>query len=260
MNKKYIERALSVLIILSLWQLIAMGVGKTLIFPSPISSLAAVFDILAQGSSLKAIYVTFLRVLNAFAISTVCGIAIGFIMHFYAFTKIVFSPLLRIVQTAPVMSFIMLALLWIETNSVAVFVGLLIGLPIMATATLKGLNAIDPNLIIMSDFFEVQRYKKLKYLYMPAIFPFLELAMKNALSLTWKVCVAAEVLAYPQHAIGSQLINAKNLLETERLFAWTFLLIVLGVLSEYALKKLLMVYRLRRRKPKIERYDGELNA
>ncbi len=246
MNRKHVERALSVVLILSIWQVISMGVGKNLIFPSPISSFRALITILSNASSFKTILETLLRVFTAFFISSFFGILIGFLMYFYPVTKILFSPVLRIVQTTPVMSFIMLALLWIDTNYVAVFVGFLIGLPIMALSTYKGLSSISNDLLVMTEFFDVHMYKKFKYLYIPAIFQFVELAMQNTLSLTWKVCVASEVLSYPKFAIGSELINSKNLLETERLFAWTFVLIVIGVLSEYLLRSLLKVYKYRK--------------
>ncbi len=242
MNKQY-RHVLSVILLLSIWQLVSMGVGKSLLLPAPILTFRALFDILGNPSSWNVLFHTLFRVFQAFLIALGSGLLVGFLMYFYSFTKVFFSPVLRIVQTTPVMSFIMLALLWLPANNVPIFVGFLMGLPIIASSTFKGLTSIKKELLFMTDFFEVRMVRRVTKLYLPAIFPFLELAMKNALSLTWKVCVASEVLSYPKFAMGAELLKAKTLLETERLFAWTFMLILCGLLTEYLLMKLLHVYR-----------------
>ncbi len=246
MNKKLLEKVISFFLIFMVWEVVAINVGDNLIFPTPMSTLYAFLRIFNDTSSIKIILISLSRVLKSFMISFIFGVILGFIMHFYRKTRIFFSPFLRMMQTVPVMSFIMLALLWVAIDNVPVLVGLLMGLPIIASSTFKGLHSIDKKLIIMSDSFEVDIIKRLRYLYIPSIFSFLEVAMKNALSLTWKVCVAAEVLAYPKFAIGTELLNAKTFLETDKLFAWTFIIIVFGVLTEYLLKIMLKWYTKKR--------------
>ena len=51
--------------------------------------------------------------------------------------------------------------------------------------------------------------------------------------------MAAEVLCQPKLAIGTQLYYGKIYLETDRLFAWTAVVIVLSVLLERLLRRLL---------------------
>ncbi len=197
MKKRYRQSILSVVIIVSIWQFVSMGVGKNLIFPTPITTFHALVDILSESSTLTAVSSSMFRVFFASLIALFSGFLLGFVMYFCSFSKVLFHPVLKIIQTTPVMSFIMLALLWLKADHVPILVGFLMGLPIIASSILKGLESIDKQLIDMTDFFEVSWIKRLKFLYIPAVFPFLELAMKNALSLTWKVCVASEVLSYP---------------------------------------------------------------
>jgi NitT/TauT family transport system permease protein len=45
--------------------------------------------------------------------------------------------------------------------------------------------------------------------------------LRSALSLCWKVVVAAEVLVQPLRALGTGMQRAKAQLETAELFAWT---------------------------------------
>ena len=50
--------------------------------------------------------------------------------------------------------------------------------------------------------------------------------------MSWKSGVAAEVIGTPMHSIGQQLYFAKIYLEIDRLFAWTFVIVVLSALFE----------------------------
>ena len=57
--------------------------------------------------------------------------------------------------------------------------------------------------------------------------------------MAWKAGIAAEVIANPNNSIGSQLFDAKIYLETDMLFAWTIVVIVLSVVIEKLTVKLL---------------------
>jgi hypothetical protein len=49
-----------------------------------------------------------------------------------------------------------------------------------------------------------------------------------AVGITWKVVIAAEVLAMPIYSVGTKMQNARINLETAEVFAWTFVSIVLS--------------------------------
>jgi NitT/TauT family transport system permease protein len=60
--------------------------------------------------------------------------------------------------------------------------------------------------------------------------------MITSLGLGWKVTVAAEVLSSPKFSIGTKLYKAKIYIESEQLFAWTIVVIVLSLILEYIFK------------------------
>jgi NitT/TauT family transport system permease protein len=62
--------------------------------------------------------------------------------------------------------------------------------------------------------------------------PYFRSACVTALGMAWKSGVAAEVLCQPRKAIGTQLYYAKIYLETENLFAWTAVVVLLSILME----------------------------
>ena len=59
------------------------------------------------------------------------------------------------------------------------------------------------------------------------------------MGLSWKACIAAEVICTPNGSIGQGIYNAKIYLETPSLFAWTAAVILLSVLLEMLIKTII---------------------
>jgi len=62
--------------------------------------------------------------------------------------------------------------------------------------------------------------------------------MNTAIGLSFRVAVAAEVLANPRYGIGTKLLQAKYNLDTAEVFAWTFVILLLSFLFEQLFKKI----------------------
>ena len=61
----------------------------------------------------------------------------------------------------------------------------------------------------------------------------------TGLGLAWKAGVAAEVLCRPAWAVGTQIVQARDYLETPSLFAWTLVVLLLSLALEKLLSALL---------------------
>ena len=104
----------------------------------------------------------------------------------------------------------------------------MLGLPL----SLAGIGAADRQLLEMARVFRVPLGRQLTGIYLPAVLPYFRSAASLGLGLCWKSGVAAEVIGTPMHSIGQQLYFAKIYLEIDRLFAWTFVIVVLSALFE----------------------------
>jgi len=62
--------------------------------------------------------------------------------------------------------------------------------------------------------------------------PFVNSAAAAGISLNMKVLIAAEVLGQPERAVGTNLFNAKAVLDTPGIFAWSVVVILLSYLIE----------------------------
>jgi NitT/TauT family transport system permease protein len=104
--------------------------------------------------------------------------------------------------------------------------------PVITANTMAGVRAVDPNLAELFKVYCPGHAEKIRYLYIPSLLPYLAAGLHSALSLGWKVIVAAEVLVQPLSALGTGMQMAKAQLETPELFAWTAAAVIAAALSD----------------------------
>ena len=105
-------------------------------------------------------------------------------------------------------------------------------LPLIWANVSAGIESVDPQLLEMGRVFHFSRWKRIRYLYLPAALPYFTAAVSNGLGFAWKSGVAAEVLGSPRLSVGRELYSAKITLEFTDLFAWTAVVILVSILME----------------------------
>jgi len=134
-----------------------------------------------------------------------------------------------------VLSIILIALLWFGPERVPVFASFLMVFPVLTGNVMAGVAAADPRLVEMAKAYRLPRRDLFRHVYFPTIGPYLIAGTRTSLSLSWKVVVAAEVLAQPARALGTGMQNAKAQLETTELFAWTAATVTLAAATDIVL-------------------------
>jgi NitT/TauT family transport system permease protein len=97
---------------------------------------------------------------------------------------------------------------------------------------LQGIKSTDGKLLEMAGIFRVGWLKKLKYIYLPHLKPFLVSACSISIGLSWKAGIAAEVIGIPDGSIGEKLYEAKIYFSSGDLFAWTAVIVTISILFE----------------------------
>ena len=152
--------------------------------------------------------------------------------------KALFSPVMTLVKSTPVASFIILALVWLGRGTVPVFIAALMVLPVVWANVSAGLAGIDPQLLELARVYRLPRARVLRRIAWPSVLPHLCAALRSALGLGWKAGIAAEVLTVPPYSIGKRIYEAKLYLETTELFAWTAAVVLVSLLIERLLLRL----------------------
>jgi NitT/TauT family transport system permease protein len=223
---------LGILFLVLLWELAARISGSELILPGPLPVLKR-FIVLAETEAFRyALVKTFLRVMAGIFISAPAGIMIGIAAGLDKRAGSFFRPLFSVIAATPVMSVILIAFLWLGGERTPVFTAFLMVFPVMAANTMAGVKSADEKLRELFALYRLSRQEKLRYLYIPVLTPFILGGLGSALSLCWKVVVAAEVLVQPLGALGTGMQTAKARLETPELFAWTVAAVCAAAFSQ----------------------------
>ena len=148
--------------------------------------------------------------------------------------EILLWPYVTVIKSVPVASFIIICLIWLNTSQLAVFISFLMVFPAIYSNTLQGIRSADPALLEMARLYRVPFSRRLGYIYVPQVKPFLLSGCSVALGMSWKSGVAAEVIAVTSHSIGGMLYDAKVYLEISDLFAWTLIIVILSLCFEKA--------------------------
>ena len=152
--------------------------------------------------------------------------------------KAVFSPVLHIVRAVPVASFIILALVWIKSAYLAVFISFLTVTPMIWSSTESGIENIDVRYLEAAKIFRLNPFKTLFEVKLPFLLPSFTASAANALGFAWKSGVAAEVICRPAGSIGRLLQDAKLYLETPNVFAVTAVVALLSLAFEIIIKRI----------------------
>ncbi len=237
-TRRTIYDVLTVLFWLLVWQAASMIVNQPLFMPSPAETFTALGGLVATEIFWLSVGFTFLRVAAGVAVSFVLGILLAFAAARSAFLKQLLRPVVAAAKATPVMSIIMLALVWFS-SFVPVFACILLCFPIFYTNTLAGLRSVDRQLLEVATVFRVKRRRVLSGIIVPSVVPHVYSALAVCLGFSWKSVVAAEVLSSPRYALGYRMYETKLYLDTPELFAWTLTIIVISLIVEKGLKHLL---------------------
>ena len=232
-----LERAGVLLLYLLAWAIAARAVDVPLLLPSPAAVLARLLSLLPQSTFWLTLGGTLLRTLYAYALGVVLAVLLAALCCRFRAADLLLSPLLSAVRATPVTSFIVLALVWLSSARVPVLTGLLMTLPVVYSAVVQAVRAVDSRLLEMARVHGFGPGRTLRHVVVPSVLPAFTQSCLAAIGLCWKAVVAAEVIGVPKLAVGSRLYEAKIYLETDSLLAWTLTIVLLSVLLEALLRR-----------------------
>lgn len=234
-----IEKGIAVTAVwLALWWLCAALIGKTVVLPYPHHVARTLVALAATGDFWGSSALSIFRILLGFVLGVLFGIFLAVAAHRFQIVDALFSPLVQIVRATPVASFIILLLVLMARVQIPTFICFLMVLPVVYVNVRAGLANVDPHLREVAQIYDFSFGKQLKLLYLPAVVPHLASASRTALGLAWKAGIAAEVLCATKNSIGIEILDAKNYLMTESLFAWTIVVILLSLVLEWGMLRL----------------------
>ena len=242
-NKNLIQKAAAVLLALVVWELMSRFVASELLLVSPIAVVKRLFGLVQEEIFLPTVAYTLKRIALGFVFGFVFGALLALAAGRFKIIEALLWPYMLTVKSVPVASFVVLARIWLSSGGLSVFISFLMVLPIIYTNLLDGIKAVDKKMLEMAEVFKMPFSRRLRFIWLPCVKPFLLSGSRIALGLAWKSGVAAELIGYPEGSVGEVLYYSKLFMNTADLFAWTVVIVLLSVLFErlvlFLLKRLL---------------------
>ena len=228
--KAIMRTVFAILFWVAIWFILAKCVGLEVLLPSPKSTAFALFDLIQTKEFWVICLHSVARISAGLILGALTAVILASLSSVSKIFHALFAPLLAVIKSTPIASFIILALLWIGRDNVPAFITYLIVLPIVWGAVYDSIINVDKRYKEIGQVFGFSKIQKLVHIYVPSVFSSFMASLGTSVGMAWKAGVAAEVLCTPKYSIGTELFESKKYIETADLFAWTAVVIILSVI------------------------------
>jgi ABC-type nitrate/sulfonate/bicarbonate transport system ATPase subunit/ABC-type nitrate/sulfonate/bicarbonate transport system permease component len=239
--KKRLPELVAILCLLVVWEVIAWSADKPEIVPSVFRLFTALGGLVLSGAFWQAVGVTVLRGLTGIFVSLAAAGGFAFLFSRYRRLYDFFRPILVMMRSIPVVSFILLALIYLHPESIPLLIAFLIMFPLLTENLTRGLLQLRPGLKAMADTFLIKGRNRLLHIYYPQLKPFLFSGLASAMGFGWRAVIMGEALSQCASGIGSEMKRAQLFIEAPELIAWTIIAVLIGFVFDKAIGRLEML-------------------
>lgn len=235
--RKTITTIVATAILLAGWQLFAVIANQPELIPSLPRLVRTLCEWLVSGSFYQSVGATILRGILGMSISFVCAIGMAGLFARFEWVYELFRPLLAIMRSIPVISFILLALIFLNPESIPLMIAFLTMFPLLTENLTRGILDLRPGLSIMARQFHIKRSNVLFQIIYPQLKPFLYSGLASAAGFGWRAIIMGEVLSQCAFGIGSEMKRAQNFIAVPELLAWTIVAVFISFFFDKGISK-----------------------
>lgn len=226
---------------LAVWVLAAALVAQPLILPGPGAVVLALLRLICDAGTWAILAGSGARILGGLALAAVCGgLLAGISVRSRAFARLV-APALSFMKATPVACVVVLLLIWLGSARVSIAAVFLMALPGVYFSLVEGLSQVDKPLEQMFRLHGVRGWRLFCAHTWREVLPFVLSCARAVIGMSWKAGVAAELIGMAVGTVGERIYQAKLLIETADLLAWTVLVVAASWACERVLVWLLRV-------------------
>ena len=230
-------RLLSFLIVFLMWEL-AGRADISIAFP-PFSKVAVAFVSMIFNGEFTAAYADSLPpLLIGLCITIIGGVIIGISIGLVRSTEWFIMPLLIIFQTAPVSALIpMLTYIYGISDTAKVVAIVILGMPLVALNSYKGIQATSPSLLEMAKSFRASWFDTILFVILPSAQKMIFAGLRLGVSGAFIGIVLAELLITPT-GIGDLITYNRFVAHYDKMFATIISILAVAGLTLGGMRKL----------------------
>jgi NitT/TauT family transport system permease protein len=225
-------KALAVVIVLAIWQLIHVSGWKKEIFPGPGATLANLWDQLQTGLLWHAIATTASRAVIGFGLAVVIGTVIGALVSRIAPLRAAVGSLITGLQTMPSIAWFPFAIILFGITTAAIMFVIVLGAaPSIANGLIAGVDYTPPLLLKAGKMMGLRRLSLYRHLILPASLPAFVAGMRQGWAFAWRSLMAGELLVIiaNQPSLGVLLSTYQDQADLQSATAIIIVILILGI-------------------------------
>ena len=120
-----------------------MLIHNNIIFVGPLDMVKALLELVRDSSFWASIFSSFARISLGFLGAFVLSILLGCLAYAFPLIRELLEPVMLLIKSVPVASFVILALIWIGSHNLAVFTSFLVVVPMILSLIHISLVSFD---------------------------------------------------------------------------------------------------------------------
>lgn len=236
--KRIVLTCLSILLIPIAWQLLSWQMAQPQLIPSFPNLIRALFRLVYSPGFLVSIGTTCLRACVGLLLSLAAASITAFLLNRSEGIRLLFMPWLSLLRSVPVISFILLALIFLNPEMIPLLIAFLTMYPLLTENLLKGLMNRRDSWKMLARQFHLNAWNRLFQINYPQLKPYLFSGLASAVGFGWRAIIMGEVLSQCVDGIGKRMKEAQVFIDVPELIAWTLVAIVLSWLTDKLISRL----------------------
>ena len=218
------------------WEILSLCISNPVLMAGPYETFKTLCTMAGTAEFWLSAAGTLTRAAGGILAGLAAAAILGWAAYRKQFVREIMEPLFSVIKSVPVVSFIVLILLWAGGKSLSFCISWIVVMPLFYFGFLEGFAAADEKLLEMAKMYRMKKADEFRYIRYQALYPSLSAAVKSAVGLGFKSAAAAEVIGQVKNTVGNGIYLSKVYLSATELFAWTITVAVMA----YGAEKILL--------------------
>jgi ABC-type nitrate/sulfonate/bicarbonate transport system permease component len=220
------------LVILTIvWALLASTVSPIL-FPGPAHVFATAIEMIRTGEVITDLTVSLERIAVGYALGVVSGTLIGLLLGEFRLLDRLFGAVISSLRVLPAVALVPLAIIWFGIGEPSKYFVIMYATAVISLfAAYDGVRRTPRTRLLAARSMGASKRQILFDVVLPSAVPYIWTGMRIGVGFAFASVVAAELIA-ANEGVGALIMNARTLLQTDRMFVGLGLLAVAGGITD----------------------------
>jgi ABC-type nitrate/sulfonate/bicarbonate transport system permease component len=237
--RKLAMAAISLGSIVLLWQVSVGTIFNPMLVPSPATTFAKAWSMMASGELFMHIAVSMRRILFGYVVGCALGIALGAVMGRFWIIRELADPVLELIRPISPVAIVPLAMMWFGIGELSKFFVIIYAtIIIVLLNTAAGVSRTPATRIRAARSLGATESEVFLKVVLPSAVPYVLTGMRVALGFSFMGIVAAELIG-AREGLGFLIMNSQMLLQTDQLFVGLLALGIVGLVVDRIFRAIL---------------------